>query len=44
MAYFDSHAALLVGPFPWAILSAVATIALGLIASATLITQHQDFS
>ena len=44
MAYFDSHTALLVGPFPWAILSAVAAIALGLIASATLITQHQDFS
>jgi ABC-2 type transport system permease protein len=43
MAYFDPRTDLLIGPLPWAILSAAGAIALGLIVSATLITQREDF-
>lgn len=44
MAYFDPRTDLLIGPLPWVILSVALTIALGMIASATLITLRQDFS
>jgi ABC-type transport system involved in multi-copper enzyme maturation permease subunit len=44
MAYFDPHTDLLIGPLPWTVLLVVAMVALGLIISATLITQKKDFS
>ncbi|HEY1947508.1 MAG TPA: hypothetical protein VGG97_10910 [Bryobacteraceae bacterium] len=44
MPYFNPRTDLLIGPLPWAILAVIAMVVLGLITSATLITQKQDFS
>jgi ABC-type transport system involved in multi-copper enzyme maturation permease subunit len=44
MPYFNPHTDLLIGPLPWTILSVIAMVAASFIASATLITQKQDFS
>lgn len=44
MAYFNPHTDLLIGPLPWTILFVTTVIVLGLIVSATLVTQKRDFS
>jgi hypothetical protein len=43
MPYFHRETALLVGHLPWMVLFTASLITLGFIASATLITQRQDF-